>query len=1039
MTWDIVRNGSESIGASVIPGVLAERGATIGRTGVVPRAAQMQFVIDALRLATGDGLALTYDGDAVWTGTVRDVRQIQDEELRELRWAVRATGVIADVVAVQRAQTRVYEGVRRDQASGHVLAAALSDSSRYAVEADATQPQIRWWWLDGSPWRSLLQLQGPVPPYENAAGVLQLRASRSTTEWPMRGSGIAGTATRLSRLQNEDAGLDRVVNRAAVPYAVESVADPLEYDISTDNPYIVAEPTLVFAGAAGYLAGSGAFPTVRTPSNALVAERSERLLTGVLTTQTVDVQVQTTDSTMTLLWKSHPADEMEATGGTLMARGSDDAFATGIVLADSSRAVVTRAREASVAVNLPSDAVNVRVAITALTAYSVSLRRASSGGFSHWAALVRGTPRPAFPSFSRTRPTIVRPAGWSAGANVLSQQATYARVSYANGRVTLTPQRFSNAVALDATVRVTYQTSAGARSMGVLTAGVISPSEGGSGAETTATYSGTSSVTRRAQAGQVAIALSGHDPPRRVEVGDAIAPVEVVFAALVVESQLNTAPSVSVASPWMLIESAAPLYVAILEPMAHTTLAAPSWTVTGPANINRLTAMVAVGQALQEIWRTPETLALPATATAQLSAPAVSYQAPVRGLDYRLGEGASVTSIAITPGLGLSLNIAIEGTGEIAGLRIRGLLAEQIGEEPTENAASIAEHGIQESPRRPWGWGRRGEVVPRLTPDPLRSWQVVLDANRDAEAMRTALGVEIDDLMPTHVDAKFNRTGRVVGLRHELVGTAPLLRTTFTVLDTQTGSDTMATAPAAPAAPVVRAHGRRQLLALATPPADGGARIIAYEWRWRLQGTAPWQESVVAAPSLVLGPFTIGQTYEVQVRARNIIGAGDYSPSGLGTVEAGLPIMASGTAIAAVATLSEAEASIGRAGVGEPLTVEVSLSDAAGVRTVIVRRGSGEALAATASLADATGTIAAVVRTGSGEALAATAALSEATGNAIGVPVVASGTAIEATAELSDATGMAAATPVGALTLDDIPIKLADHFIVVADEEESNG
>ncbi len=65
-------------------------------------------------------------------------------------------------------------------------------------------------------------------------------------------------------------------------------------------------------------------------------------------------------------------------------------------------------------------------------------------------------------------------------------------------------------------------------------------------------------------------------------------------------------------------------------------------------------------------------------------------------------------------------------------------------------------------------------------------------------------------------------------------------------------------------------------------PSDNGAAITGYEVRWR-QGSGSWDSRSVGGTSYMIGSLRNGSQYEVQVRARNSVGPGDWSLPAYGT------------------------------------------------------------------------------------------------------------------------------------------------------------
>ena len=225
--WDIRRNGAELIGANVLPGVVASRGNAAGRTGVVPRAGHLAFVTDSERVELGDTIELISGSVVEWRGTARDPKQSLDTSLNALRWSVDAAGPIADIVAVESgAQTREYTNISPSDAIIHVLDAIDWPAARRDIGASSRR--IAYWRLspDKSPWQELLTLRRTAGArarlYEDRQGRIAFRdiplPARSRTLY----GHASGTGARpiLTRMNNENEGLDRVVNQITLPYSI---------------------------------------------------------------------------------------------------------------------------------------------------------------------------------------------------------------------------------------------------------------------------------------------------------------------------------------------------------------------------------------------------------------------------------------------------------------------------------------------------------------------------------------------------------------------------------------------------------------------------------------------------------------------------------------------------------------------------------------------------------------------------------------------------------------------------------------------------
>jgi len=421
MPFDITRDGN-SIGGAVLPDVAVERGIKASRTGVSPQAGRMSMVLDREELAIDNQAQLLEDAEgALWTGTVRDVQQSVDRSLNALRWSARASGAIADIVAVKAgAFTPVYESITVDVAMNHVLDAIGWPAARRRIAV--SQRVLAWWWLEASvtPWRALLQLMltdGPTARlFENGIGQLEFtpsRVSRPDVARTLYGQ-LDGTGERpiITLLDREDAGLDRVINSVHIPYARRpnvgessvggidwgsyNLSDPLNtIALANARNAAIGDRVLAIAGHCSFTSGAAPNPTT-VPHVGLQglygAEHSQSL--GSTTEHQQDVSVTTEDSSVgersggvTLV--SHHEDVRIATGASSVAYGGNTWNARGtagrllwqsigsgpigarIPRTMRSSATVTQGGAGTGTVTIPSGAVNVQVTVQAVTRYSI--------------------------------------------------------------------------------------------------------------------------------------------------------------------------------------------------------------------------------------------------------------------------------------------------------------------------------------------------------------------------------------------------------------------------------------------------------------------------------------------------------------------------------------------------------------------------------------------------------------------------------------------------------------------------------------------
>ena len=108
---------------------------------------------------------------------------------------------------------------------------------------------------------------------------------------------------------------------------------------------------------------------------------------------------------------------------------------------------------------------------------------------------------------------------------------------------------------------------------------------------------------------------------------------------------------------------------------------------------------------------------------------------------------------------------------------------------------------------------------------------------------------------------------------------------TITVTVTDVGGE----APGQPAAPAVSAASATSLSVSWTAPANAGPAITDYDYRHRTSPDGSWTEvtdTAITALSATITGLADGTSYDVQVRATNDEGTGDWSDSGSGATDA---------------------------------------------------------------------------------------------------------------------------------------------------------
>ena len=325
MAWDIRKNGSTSIGGSVLPDLRAVRGLAIGRTGVLPWAGRMSFTTDADVLTERDEVELLRDATVEWSGRVRTVSQATDRQIQALRWKITAQGSLSELIAVEAgASTERYDDITVDVALGHLLDAVGIGASRRDIGTSARE--LAYWQLlaEYDPWaevRRLLATAGPrARLFEDRAGLIVFRdaalpALSRTLYGRAAGSGARAIITDIDR---EEVGRDRVVNVALVPYAttpeavpalaksstwadLELAADPVTASIVSEVEPMTEQ--LVVAGYGAFIdgasGGSVPLPTAVRPRWQELYGETWSNEYGTATFGSATVEISTGDRTMT--------------------------------------------------------------------------------------------------------------------------------------------------------------------------------------------------------------------------------------------------------------------------------------------------------------------------------------------------------------------------------------------------------------------------------------------------------------------------------------------------------------------------------------------------------------------------------------------------------------------------------------------------------------------------------------------------------------------------------------------------------------------
>jgi len=426
MTWDVQRF-QESISDAVLPDLDIERGIAASRTGIAPQAGRMTVTMDRDELAIGNQARLYDDQSIIWTGYVRDVQQTVDRRVNGLRWQAYVSGAIADLVATRAgAFTPVYESITIDQAIINVLNAIGWPQTRRRIAV--SQRVLAWWWLpaDVAPWNAILDLvntDGPTARFfENSSGELEFVASRSETasaERTLYGRTESEEDDAIvTRLENQDDGLDRVINEVDIPYARranlgESSIGTIDwgtYDLSaalvstarvSAASAAIGDRILAISAHAAFASGDTSDPRIMPPDglSALYEEQESQSL-GATTDHQQDINVSTEESSVgersggtTLV--DHHQDVAIRTGASTVTYESRTWNARGVaarLLRQSigltpvggvpssgdrmaSAATILQGAAGTGTVTIPSNAVNIRVAVRTVTRYEIDVLR----------------------------------------------------------------------------------------------------------------------------------------------------------------------------------------------------------------------------------------------------------------------------------------------------------------------------------------------------------------------------------------------------------------------------------------------------------------------------------------------------------------------------------------------------------------------------------------------------------------------------------------------------------------------------------------
>ena len=608
MAWDIRKNGTTSIGDSVLPGLTAVRGMAAGRTGVVPWAGRLSLITDDLVLAIGDQVELLRNTDVEWTGDVRRLSQSVDRNVNAIRWRVGAEGRIAKIVLAEAgAATERYDGINIGDAITHTLEAIGIGSTDRDIGSSARI--LEYWQLLAAqrPWVEIQRLVATAGPrarlYEDRVGRIAFRdAALPAVSRTIYGVGMGmGARPILTDLQNVDAGRDRVINVARVPYAVTPAAlgtsvrssdwgsvdladNPITATIDTESRETIDQLVVAGYGASASGPAGGMLPD-------FVAQRPDWVeLYG---------ETWSSDYGSTLVG----SEDVTITTGHVTVNTSDgDSISTGTQpsafypLGTPASATFTASAPASATVNIPADATSVVVSVTGISARYLII--GSSSSLPRW--LFGRTLDVVLSELDAGIYFVVSRAGQSIGVTPLPQ-TTYVDTSDLASLANVIVRRFT------VTLRVTWTIGRIDSTWAGLYLGVMREQPNAALAVPAAL-----NVEVRAALNALRLSFGNGIRPARTAVGDPVLAGTLLVAASVVESRIDDPVTITAPAGWTQvageptgldsIKTRRILFVATRAITADGTVPAAVWTATGPTNPVVRSVILAVGPARAVVW-----------------------------------------------------------------------------------------------------------------------------------------------------------------------------------------------------------------------------------------------------------------------------------------------------------------------------------------------------------------------------------------------------------------------------------------------------
>ena len=174
------------------------------------------------------------------------------------------------------------------------------------------------------------------------------------------------------------------------------------------------------------------------------------------------------------------------------------------------------------------------------------------------------------------------------------------------------------------------------------------------------------------------------------------------------------------------------------------------------------------------------------------------------------------------------------------------------------------------------------------TDDDVTGYAITGGADQSFFSIGATSGALTFDAAPNFEDAQDSDTGNDYVVDVQATSGAGERVKTATQTITVTVTDVAGEAPGKPAAPTVAPASVSSLTVNWSAPSNAGPAITDYDVRYRAGTTGDWSDGnhTGTAVTATLSSLSENTSYQVQVRARNDEGTGDWSDSGNGTTDA---------------------------------------------------------------------------------------------------------------------------------------------------------